>query len=186
MNTAATIVLVVVIAAIAVAVLWYFQKRRSERLHGRFGPEYDRALAEYGGRRKAESELERREKRIEKFHIRPISRDERERFAEDWRKDQARFVDEPPQAVAQAHKLVNEVMRARGYPVSAEFEQNAVDLSVGHPLVVEHYRVACDIAARQESGQANTEDLRRAMVNYRALFEELLGTRTSQSEEVRR
>src|SRR5262249_2912733 len=132
------------------------------------------------------SELERREKRIEKFHIRPISSEDRDRFAEAWRADQAKFVDEPQEAVTQAQQLVNDVMRARGYPVSSEFEQNAADLSVEHARVVEHYRLACDIAARQENGRASTEDLRKAMMNYRVLFEELLGTPVSQSEEVRR
>ena len=176
----------VAVVIVAIALLWYIQKRRSERLHAQFGPEYGRTLAEYGDRRKAESELERRQKRIEKFRIRMIPHEERDRFAEAWRADQARFVDEPQQAVVQAHQLVTEVMRARGYPVSSEFEQNAADLSVEHPRVVEHYRLACDIAARQESGRASTEDLRNAMVNYRVLFEELLGSPVSQTEEVRR
>jgi FtsZ-interacting cell division protein ZipA len=186
MDTTTLIVLVVVVAALAGAAFWYFQKRRSQQLHGRFGPEYDRTVREYGDRRKAESELERREKRVERFHIRSLPREERDRFAEAWRTEQAHFVDEPQQAVSEAHRLVNEVMRARGYPASAEFEENAADLSVEHPQVVQHYRVACDIAGRQERGQANTEDLRNAMVHYRALFEELLGVRVGQSEEVKR
>ena len=186
MSTAAIIVGVFAITALAMALLWYFQKRRSERLHTKFGPEYGRALEEFGDRRKAESELERRQKRIEKFEIRPIAPEDRNRFAEAWRADQARFVDEPQSAVVQAHQLVNEVMKARGYPVSAEFEQTADDLSVEHPRVVEHYRLACDIAKRQENGQANTEDLRKAMVSYRALFEDLLGVSLSHPEEVRR
>jgi hypothetical protein len=159
---------------------------RSEKLHAQFGPEYGRTVAEFGDRRKAESELERRQKRIEKFHIRIISREERDRFAEAWRVDQARFIHNPQEAVIQAHQLVTEVMRARRYPVSSEFEQNAADLSAEHPRVVEHYRLACDIATRQENGRASTEDLRNAMVNYRVLFEELLGVPVSTSEEVRR
>jgi len=186
MSTAAIIVIVAAVVFVAVALLWYLQKRRSERLHTQFGPEYQRALSEYGERGKAESELERRQKRIEKFEIRVLSRDERDRFTESWKSVQARFVDDPADAVTRAHKLVNEVMKTRGYPVSAEFEENAADLSVEHPRVVEHYRLACDIAKRQESGQANTEDLRQAMVSYRALFEDLLGVPVSQPEEVRR
>jgi hypothetical protein len=186
MSTAAIIVIVFAITAIAMALLWYLQKRRSERLHTKFGPEYDRTLAEYGDRRKAESELETRQKRIEKFEIRVLSREERDRFAESWKSVQTRFVDDPQQAVTWAHKLLNEVMKTRGYPVSAEFEENAANLSVEHPRVVENYRLACDIAKRQESGQANTEDLRQAMVSYRTLFEDLLGVPVSQPEEVRR
>jgi hypothetical protein len=186
MSTTATILLTVVIAAVAVALVWFFKKQRSTRLHGHFGPEYDRTVKQLGDRQKAESELERRAKRVETFHIHGIPAEERTQFAEKWRVEQSRFVDQPEQAVAEAHRLVNEVMRARGYPVSAQFEQNAADLSVDHPSVVEHYRVACKIASRRENGEANTEDLRAAMVHYRDLFEELLGSRVNEREEVRR
>jgi hypothetical protein len=186
MPTATVIAIVAAVAAVALALLFFIQKRRSERLHAKFGPEYGRAVADFGDRRKAESDLERRQKRLEKFNIRVLTSEERERFAEAWRADQSRFVDEPKDAVIRAHQLVNEVMKARGYPISGEFDQTAEDLSVEHPAVVEHYRVACDIMKRQESGQANTEDLRNAMVNYRKLFEELLGARVNQAEEVRR
>src|SRR4030088_2578734 len=123
MSTAAIIVIVAVVAVVAVALLWYVQKRRSERLHTQFGPEYQRTLSEYGDRRKAESELERRQKRIETYEIRVLTRDERNRFPDSLQSVQAEFVDEPPQAVTWAHKLVNEVMKTRGYPVSGEFEQ---------------------------------------------------------------
>jgi len=186
MNTAAWMVLIVAIAAIGAAAFFYFQKQRSQRLHGQFGPEYERAVNDFGDRRRAESELERRARRVERYHIHDLPPGERERFAEAWRTEQARFVDQPEQAVQQAHTLVNEVMRARGYPVSGEFRQNAADLSVEHPRVVEHYRIACDIAGRQGEGQANTEDLRVAMVHYRALFEELLGIPVTHNQEVKR
>jgi hypothetical protein len=186
-NVSMTFIIVVVaLVAIAGAAVWYFERRRSRRLHGHFGPEYERAVSEYGDRRKAEHELERRKKRVERFRIRDLSNEERERFADAWRADQARFVDEPREAVKQAHGLVNEVMRARGYPVSEEFEENAADLSVEHPRVVQHYRVACEIARRQDRGEVSTEDLRKAMTHYRELFEELLGIRVSQPEEVKR
>ena len=187
MNTALLIVLIVAIAGIAIAALWYFQKRRSQHLQTRFGREYDHAVEQFGDQRKAETELERREKRVERFAIHGLPREQRDRFAEAWRAGQARFVDEPQQAVIEAHRLVDELMKACGYPVSAEFESNAADLSVRHASVVEHYRIACDIASRQERGQANTEDLRTAMVHYRALFEELLGASVQepQPQEVR-
>jgi FtsZ-interacting cell division protein ZipA len=186
MDNTTLIILTVAVIAIAAGGFWFYQRRRSERLKGRFGPEYQRTLLEFGDRRKAESELERRVKRSNRFNVHDLSSEERIRFAEKWRAEQARFVDEPRQAIIEAHRLVNEVMKARGYPVSEEFEGNAEDLSADHPVVVQHYRMACDIAARQESGSVNTEDLRKAMVHYRALFEELLGVRVSQSEEVRR
>jgi hypothetical protein len=169
-----------------VALVWYFRRRRSERLHGRFGPEYERTVTQFGDRQKAEAELERRAKRMERFHVRGIPAEEKLRFGDAWRAEQSRFVDEPEQAVGEAYRLINELMRMRGYPVSSEFEQNAADLSVDHPRVVEHYRTACVLANRRENGQANTEDLRTAMVHYRALFEELLGNRVTEHEEVKR
>jgi FtsZ-interacting cell division protein ZipA len=186
MDNPTLIILIVAVVAIAVGGFWYYLKRRTEQLKGRFGPEYQRALNEFGDRGKAESELERRVKRSNRFAIHDLSPEESNRFAERWRSEQARFVDEPSKAVMQAHGLVNEVMKARGYPVSTEFERNAEDLSADHPVVVQHYRQACDIVARQEHGQVTTEDLRKAMVHYRALFEELLGVRVNQTEEVRR
>ena len=186
MNNPTLIILIVAVVAIAAGGFWFYQRKRSERLKGRFGPEYQRALDEFGDRGKAESELERRVKRSDRFPIHELSPEESSRFAEKWRAEQARFVDNPRQAVNQAHGLVNEVMKARGYPVSAEFERNAEDLSADHPVVVQHYRNACDIVARQERGDVTTEDLRKAMMHYRALFEELLGVRISQTEEVKR
>jgi hypothetical protein len=186
MNMTVVILVAAAVVAIAVALAFYYRRKRTEQLHNRFGPEYERAVTQLGDRQKAESELEGRAKRVKQFHIHAISAEERRRFADAWRADQARFVDEPEQAVAEAHGLVSELMRARGYPVSTEFQQNAADLSVDHPRVVEHYRTASIIASRRESGQANTEDLRAAMVHYRELFEELLGRTVKESEEVRR
>jgi len=186
MSTVTIIVLAVAVVAIACAAYFFLQTRRTQNLHGRFGPEYERTVAEIGNRRKAESELESRAKRVEHYPIRELSPAEQQRFAEAWRACQTRFVDQPGDAVKEAHALVNEVMRDRGYPVSSEFERNAADLSVEHPRVVENYRVACDIAARQDRGQVSTEDLRKAMVHYRALFEELLGVHMAHAGEVKR
>jgi len=186
MSTTTLIILIVAAAGAALAAFLFYQKRRSEHLHGRFGPEYERTVSELGDRRRAESELERRAQRVDRFHVRELSHEEQDRFAVAWRGAQTRFVDQPEQAVVDAHGLVTEVMHVRGYPVSAEFEQNASDLSVEHPRVVEHYRAACEIVQRQESGRANTEDLRNAMVHYRALFEDLLGAPINPKEEVRR
>lgn len=182
MNTNIAIMLVILIVA-AAGIFYYYRRRRSRELHVQFGPEYDRTLDQFGNRQKAEAELERRTKRVGKFHIHAISEDERRRFADAWQAHQARFVDQPEQAVSEAHRLVADLMRARGYPASTEFEENADDLSVDHPHLVEHYRTACRIAARRENGQSNTEDLRAAMIHYRQMYEELLG-RSIQSEEV--
>lgn len=175
MNETSLIILaVVVIAALAAVAFVVSRRRRSEHLKQHFGREYEHALEEKGDRSKAEAELAEREKRVQKLDIRPLDAAERERFTAQWSEVQARFVDDPPRAVAFADALLGEVMKARGYPVS-DFEQRAGDISVDHPAVVEHYRTAHDIAVRHQRGAAGTEDLRQAMIHYRALFEDLVG-----------
>lgn len=179
MNNAVIIVLAIaLIVAIVVAVWIYMQKRRmqerrTETLRSDFGPEYERAVHEHHDQRAAERELEERRERVEQLHIQPLPAAERDRFASEWRSVQAQFVDDPNGATGEADHLVGEVMQARGYPVG-DFEQRAADVSVNHPRVVEHYRAAHAIASRNRRGSANTEDLRQAMVHYRALFEDLL------------
>jgi hypothetical protein len=168
------IALVVVLVAGIAAFLWR-RKRRTERLRTQFGgAEYDRAVEEGGNRKHAEAGLEERKQRVEAFHVRPLSAGDRARFVESWRGVQARFVDGPAGAVTEADQLLGDVMSARGYPVSA-YEQRVADISVDHPQVLENYRTAHEIALRQIRGQANTEELRQAMVHYRTLFEELVG-----------
>ena len=153
--------------------IWYGRKRRSDQLSYRFGPEYERTLEEAGDRRKAEAHLAEREKRVEALSIRPLEADERNRFNALWRKVQADFVDDPSAAISHADGLLGDVMSARGYPVR-DFDQAAEDLSVDHPLVVQHYRAAHEVALQHEQGKADTEALRRAMIHYRELFEELV------------
>ena len=172
--TATGIILLIVAVAVIAVLAWYLaRERRSKRLRSRFGPEYDHTLREIGSRPKAEEALARREKRVEKIHVHSLSRDEHDRFAQEWHDVQARFVDDPPGSIEEADRLVCDVMRARGYPMS-DFERRAEDLSVDHPLVVRNYRAAHAIATRREKGQASTEDLRQALVYYRDLFDELL------------
>jgi FtsZ-interacting cell division protein ZipA len=167
------IVAVVIIAILVAAVWWYSMRQRSAKLQEKFGPEYERTVAEKGDTRKAEDELTDRQKRVSKLEIKPLAADERRRFNDEWRAVQARFVDDPSAAVRDADTLVGRVMEARGYPVG-DFEQRAADVSVDHPTVLEHYRAAHAVALRHAQGQASTEDLRQAMVNYRSLFDELL------------
>jgi hypothetical protein len=176
-----------VIAVAVVAVLgWYLaRERRSKRLRSRFGPEYEFAMREFGNRPKAEEALSRREKRMERVQVHPLSHEEHDRFAEQWHEVQARFVDDPAASIDEADRLVCDVMRARGYPMS-EFDHRAEDLSVDHPHVVRNYRAAHQIALRHEKGQANTEDLRQALVYYRDLFDELLEARMAGHREHRR
>ena len=155
---------------------WLFlRRRRSERLRTQFGgSEYDRAVKEDGSRRHAEAGLKERTARVESLNIRPLATGDRARFVESWRMVEARFVDGPGGSVTEADQLLGDVMSTRGYPVS-DFEQRAADISVDHPLVLANYRMAHEIALRQTKGQANTEDLRQAMIHYRTLFEELIG-----------
>jgi hypothetical protein len=182
--TLIVIIIVVALVVVAVGVWMYLQKRRTEQVRERFGPEYDRAVTEHGDQRGAQAELEARRKRVEQLDIRPLSPADRERFTAAWRATQAHFVDDPSAAIGEADRLVTDVMKVRGYPIG-DFEQRAADVSVDHPRVVENYRGARDTALRNERGQASTEDLRQAMVHYRALFEELLETGTPEQTQVR-
>jgi hypothetical protein len=185
------LVIVVVVLVCAVGVL-ALRQRRSSRLREGFGPEYDRVVRERGDQGAAEAELRERRERRRSYDIRPLDRGARERYAERWRVMQARFVDQPASSLGDADELVAEVMRERGYPVE-DFEQQAADVSVDHPVVVDHYRQAHAIHARNAEQQASTEELRQALVHYRALFAELLelpageaeSTRSDRIEEVR-
>jgi hypothetical protein len=168
------LVALVAVAVIALIAWSVMRGRRSQRLQERFGPEYDRTLRTAGDRRGAESELESRLEHRSGLTIRPLAPAARGRYVEAWRGAQGRFVDSPSDAVREADQLVIVVMRERGYPVD-DFETRAGDVSVDHPQVVENYRAAHAISQASERGDAQTEDLRQAMVHYRTLFEWLLG-----------
>jgi hypothetical protein len=169
------VALVVVVVAL-VAIVRLVRQRRSRQLQEHFGPEYRRALQKYGSVRRAESELEERKKRVRALDIRPLSPADADRFAEAWRRTQARFVDDPAGAITEGDRLVEDLMRMRGYPVG-RFQERIADISVDHPRVVEHYRTAHAIAQASADGRTDTEDLRQAMVHLRALFEDLLEVR---------
>ena len=171
----ALVIALAVIVVTAIAAWLFFRKRRTKKLRTQFGgAEYDRAVEEGGTRRQAEAGLKERTERVESLKIRALAPGDRARFVESWSRVQARFVDGPGGAVTEADQLLGDVMSTRGYPVS-DCEQRAADISVDHPLVMENYRTAHEIAVRQTRGQANTEDLRQAMIHYRTLFEELVG-----------
>jgi hypothetical protein len=163
---------ILVLLLLVVAIALWMRSRRSAALKSRFGPEYSRTVDEVGSERKAETLLAERQKRVASYTIKPLPPQMREHFTETWTRVQAQFVDDPNYAVTRADDLLGEVMAARGYPVK-DFEQQAADLSVDHPHVVQNYRTAHDIANRHAAGDATTEDLRKAMIHYRALFEEL-------------
>src|SRR5206468_8150182 len=170
-------VVVVVAGVVLAGIGWLvWQRQRSEALRARYGPEYDRAVNQMGDKRRAESELVKRQERVEHLDIRPLSAAQQHDYTGRWRSVQSKFVDDPKGAVTDADALVEDVMKARGYPIT-DFDQRAADLSVHHPRVVENYRAARDIALRHRRGEATTEDLRQAMVFYRALFQDLLEDR---------
>jgi hypothetical protein len=173
MPTWAWILIAVGVVVAAALVFVALALQRTKRLRERFGPEYDRTVEQRGGRREGEAELASRVERRERLEIRPLAPESRERYVESWREVQAGFVDDPAAAVGDADRLVAKVMSERGYPMD-DFEQRADDISVDHPQVVERYRSAHGIAAKNEEGKATTEDLRQALQHYRALFEELL------------
>jgi len=182
MDKTTIIIIAVVLGVLVVAGFFLMRRRRTEELQSRFGPEYERALKETGDKSKAETELQRREKRVEKLSIRPVDPAQRERFSAEWQRVQAEFVDNPENSIRDADILLQEVMRTRCYPVE-NFDQVAADVSVDHPTVVQHFRTAHDIARRHSKGEGNTEDLRNAMINYRALFDELVAVSPTTDKE---
>jgi hypothetical protein len=172
-------IVVVALVAIVTAVM-ISRRRQGDRLRQAFGSEYDHQVEAAGGSRaKAEAELLKREKRIEKLDIRPLPPAQREAFLADWHQVQAGFVDDPAKSIALADALVAEVMKGRGYPVE-DFDQRAADISVEHPQLVSNYRAAHEIAVRHRQGKASTEDLRAALIGYRSMFEELLDARADE------
>jgi hypothetical protein len=185
--TSTIILAVVLILAAAAAILaaWTHRKRQSLRLKNRFGGEYERTVERAGGQSKAEAELRQREARVAKLDIRPLPAEEARRFSQAWKGLQGRFVDNPKGAVAQADKLVRELMIARGYPMG-DFERRAADISVDHPGVVDAYRSAQVSAVKDARGEADTEELRKAIVHYRTLFADLLEVRTDPVAEMPR
>jgi hypothetical protein len=169
------VAVLVTIAILAVAAWMIVKRRQSERLRAQFGPEYARELERMRDRRRVEEKLEDRRERVEHLHIRPLTSRDRAHFVESWRMVQAQFVDNPGAAIAEADRLLADVMSTRGYPAaSADFEQRAADISVDHPIVVENYRTAHNIATLHSHGRATTEELRQATIHYRSVFEELI------------
>src|SRR6478672_134566 len=163
------------VAAIAVN-----RRHRTATLKERFGPEYERTVSAAGEQRAAENELAARERERNKLEILPLTPEAYVGYAHRWQTVQTAFVDDPSSAVGDADRLVTEVMRERGYPVD-DFDQQAADISVDHPLVVENYRAAHSIHLSQQNGDVGTEAQRQAFVHYRALFEKLLETTTNES-----
>jgi hypothetical protein len=176
-RMSATYFLLAVAAVVAIVMLMVIharlRRRNSAKLRQRFGPEYERAVQEHGSARRAEAQLADRERRMERINIRPLAPVECEHFTNQWNSLQLRFVDSPKGSVSEADDLIVLLMQTRGYPMSS-FEQRAADISVDHPLVVSNYRTAHAIASRLQQEEVSTEDLRKAMIHYRALFDEMV------------
>ncbi|WBB92448.1 hypothetical protein [Verrucosispora sp. WMMC514] len=166
-----TVLVILVVAAIA-AVVVVAGRRRS--LRQRFGPEYDHVVAEQDSRSAAERELRDRERRHAELELVPLTPESRARYTEAWEELQVRFVDAPAETVGQADELVSRLIAERGYP-TGEFDDQIAHLSVEHARTLGHYRDAHEIHLRNSRGEASTEDLRQAVVHYRALFSDLLG-----------
>jgi hypothetical protein len=164
---------VVLLFLVIVAVVGIVHKRRSE---------YDRAVVEHGSSRKAEARLADRETRVDALQIRELGATERERFVAEWYTVQSRFVDHPKAAVTEADDLIAALLEARGYPKNS-FEQRAADVSVTYPRVMENYRTAHAIAVRPGRADASTEELRTAMIQYRAIFDELVQAQGPQEKK---
>jgi hypothetical protein len=176
MSTTYIFIAAVVIVVILGAIMGprFARRKRSDRFHDKFGAEeYDRTVETAGNEKKAQKELNERQKYVETLNIRPLSVRERERYQVDWTTVQGKFVDQPAEATQEADHLIMEVMALRDYPVS-DFEERAADISVKYPALVTNYRAAREIAIKNKNHKADTEELRHALIYYRSLFDELL------------
>ena len=172
--------LAIVLALVIGLLFWQWQ--RNTHLRSQFSGEYDRARDELG-RLRAQRELANRERRVRRLNLRPLTREEHNRFVTRWQEIQIQFVDDPAGAVSQGDRLVEDVMDARGYPI-ADFDQRLADLSVDHSRIADDYRVIREIAHRHHRQEASTEDLRRALIHFRSVFDEMLEHRELAPERV--
>jgi hypothetical protein len=181
MSPIAVIILIIVVLVVVAAIVVGVQAGRRKKLQNTFGPEYDRVVADTGSRADAEKELRERERRHAELELKPLSSESQARYAAAWEEVQIQFVDTPDQAVATADDLVTRLIAERGYP-TGDYDDQLADLSVEHARTLGHYRDAHAISRRSQSGEASTEDLRQALVHYRALFADLLGTEPVKTE----
>ena len=172
--SAATIAIIIVVVAVVVLAISAMTTVHRRRLRRRFGPEYDRLAGEKRSQLRAAAELTWRGWRVQRLNIRPLTATARAEYAAEWRGIQEGFVDQPLHAVGEADEIVASVMKERGYP-ARDHDQIAADLSVAHPGTLVHYRVAQQISADADRGDASTEDLRQALIHFRTVFGELLG-----------
>jgi hypothetical protein len=175
MSPTVVIVLIVVVLLIAAGAAYAVHAGRRKQLQKTFGPEYDRVVGDAGSRTEGERELREREKRHAELELRPLSAESTAKYSAAWQEVQIQFLDAPEAAVATADELTTRLIAERGYP-TGEYDEQIATLSVEHARTLEHYRDAHRISERSRTGEASTEDLRQALVHYRALFADLLGT----------
>jgi hypothetical protein len=180
MSPGLIIVLVILALVIIAAILFGVRSARRKKLQSTFGPEYDRVVADTGNRADAEKELRERERRHSELELKPLSAESKATYSAAWEEVQIQFVDNPEQAVSTADELVTRLIAERGYP-TGDYDDQLANLSVDHARTLGHYRDAHEISLRSGRGEASTEDLRQALVHYRALFADLLGTDPVQS-----
>jgi hypothetical protein len=173
MNEMTWLIAIAIVLVAAGAAVFVAQRQRSRQLRTHFGPEYDLALEGFGHRRAAERALLDRAKRVDKLEIRPLPALRREELWNRWQTVQALFVDSPENSIREAHTLLSNVLHEQGYP-TGKFDEEVELMSVHHPAAVQHYREAHRLADERERGVSATEQLRLAMIHYRALFEDLL------------
>ncbi|MEH1015902.1 hypothetical protein V6U90_22670 [Micromonospora sp. CPCC 206060] len=174
MSPTQLVVIFLVVLAVAALVVLAVVTSRRRALRNRFGPEYDRVVADQDSRTAAERELRERERRHAELTLNPLSPESRARYAAAWEEIQIRFVDSPAAAVGDADELVTRLIAERGYP-TGDYSEQLAHLSVEHARTLTHYRDAHDIHLRNTRGEASTEELRQAVVHYRELFADLLG-----------
>jgi ribosomal protein L13E len=175
MSPIVWIIVVIVVLLVIAGIIYGVQASRRKQLQNTFGPEYDRVVSDTGSRSDGEKELREREKRHAELELKPLSAESKATYSTAWEEVQIDFVDNPEQAVTTADDLVTRLITERGYP-TAEYDDQLANLSVDHARTLGHYRDAHTISERSKNGEASTEDLRQALVHYRALFSDLLGT----------
>ena len=176
MDTIWWVVIAVAVGLVVLAVLAWgaAQRRRSAELRDSFGPEYDRTIDSTDSRRAAERELEERKRSHDELDIRPLSEAARACFTDDWQRAERRFVDDPELAAREADSIVRSVLDEEGYP-DDDFDARSAAVSVDHPDVVERYRHGHEMVhGNGAQGEERTENLRKAMVDFREVFTELV------------
>jgi hypothetical protein len=180
-NTQLVLLIVVALIVVGFLAMAVGRAQRTRRLKERFGPEYERAVEEIGDKRKAERELAERVAHVQILNIRPLSAEQVNQYSLRWQETQREFVDEPLAALQKADRLIQEVMKVKGYPVN-DFEQRVADISVDYPELVTDYRGMHRIASREATENVTTEEIRQAMIHGRALFENLITQKPNEQE----